>query len=115
MTAIRRHRFKFFYEIALFHETRFDFVLQILFDARESIDVAVRDQAKCDTFGARAACATDTVNVILWIIGKLKIYNHVHAFDVEAASCDVGCNQHVMFAFALELLHHAVALRLRQE
>jgi len=54
------------------------------------------------------------MNIVLGIIGKLKVDNHIDTFDVEAPSSDIRRHENIVITFTFELLHHAIALRLRE-
>lgn len=108
--AIRRHRLELFHQFALFEKAGIDLVFEILFNARERIDIAFADQREGDALGSGTTGAADAMHVVFRVIRKLEVHHHIDTLDVETASGDVGGNQNIMVAFALELLHHAIAL-----
>src|SRR5262245_23650016 len=68
---------EFLDDVCVVHPTGFNLILQKRFDTRQSIDIAVTDQTERMTLFAGPTGATDAVNVILRVIWKLVIHNHV--------------------------------------
>jgi hypothetical protein len=92
-----------------------NFIIQIIFDALESIDIPIAHQAHCGPGLTGAAGTADAVNVVFGIIGKFKVDHHIDAENVEAAGRDVGGHHDVAVVLGFELRHHAIALPLREQ
>jgi hypothetical protein len=46
-----------------------------------------------ETTTSCSACATGTVDVRLWIAGRVYLNDEVDGWDVETTGCDIGCEK----------------------
>ncbi len=90
-------------------------MFQIFFDSLKGFDIAITDKADGSTFRARATRSSNAMNVIFRIIRQLEVDDKIYAFNVEAASCEVGRDHDVKVIFSLKLFHHAISLRLGEQ
>jgi hypothetical protein len=70
-----------------------DIRLEQALDTSQQIHLFVRDQRHGMSFGAGAACPSDSVNVILSHHRQVEIDNHWKLFNIEATGRDVRCHQ----------------------
>lgn len=51
------------------------------------------------TLGFETACSADSVHVVIWGDGHVKVDNEIDSLDINASSEQVGCDQDSILAF----------------
>ena len=95
------------------HGGDLDLLLRLLLDVAQQPMLARLGERDRDAFASGAAGAADAMHVRLGRRGHVVVHDVRHVLDVESARGDVGGDEQVRRVGA-ELLHHAVALLLRQ-
>ena len=72
-----------------------------------------RDQCDGHTVAVGTCCTSDAVDIVLGIVRRVVVDDHLDVIDVNSAAHDVGCNENVDVAVA-EVAHDGVALLLGQ-
>ncbi len=68
----------------------FEVLLEVAFDARHQVPVAMADQRDRQALGAGATGPADAVHVLVAAARHVEVDHQVQAFDVQAACGDVG-------------------------
>src|SRR5690625_2913731 len=89
-----------------------DFLVDVLFDIRQRINVFLTREADGVPAGPGTCRTADAVHVIFRILGQVEIDDVADLGDMQSASRDIGRDENRQFT-ALELAEQLLALVLR--
>ena len=82
-----------------------------MLDLLETIDVCLTDKSDSHTIALGTRRTSDTVYIVLCIVGYVVVDDCQDIVDVNASGHDIGSHEHISLS-GLESVHHLVALLL---
>jgi hypothetical protein len=85
--------------------------VEMLLDLLDEASLGRRDEVDCGTLSTESTRATDSVDVVLLLEGKLIVDDETNLLDVDTTGKEIGSNQDTSRA-STELLHDHVTSHL---
>ena len=89
-----------------------DFLPEEMLYLLELIDICIADEGDGCSVTIRTGRTSDTVHLVLSIVGYVVVNHRQDIIDVDATRHDIRCHEHIHLS-GLETIHHLITLLLR--